>query len=276
MEGYNYRDSLAKELVEKRNDESVEPEIARAKAQGYLEAKKNTQQYVEAEKTHREESQQEEIEKKGRDFFIEFSKDKDYSQRILDVVDSLLDDGVLIELDEDIIHANFKKPGVPGIELLNKFDKIETYNIDKLKQEISSRMINLLKTPGGYNIEGGLGDAFSKALKNDLYKNLDLDGLKGRNPYAVQENGPSRQENLSDKMLTALGFSKCLKIPGVSSGNMMFFQPSSSEKFLSFMEKFRIDEKTLGEMKEESAPAGQEKPEQKTSGIKSFLGRLGK
>ncbi len=49
-----YRDELANKLKEIRNSEPENPESAKAKAQGYLDAKKETRDYQEVEKSHKE------------------------------------------------------------------------------------------------------------------------------------------------------------------------------------------------------------------------------
>ncbi len=48
-----YRDELAKKLKEIRNSEPENPEIARAKAQGYLEARKETGKYKKTQKSYK-------------------------------------------------------------------------------------------------------------------------------------------------------------------------------------------------------------------------------
>jgi len=52
-----YRDELAEKLKEIRNSDEENPEVARAKAKGYLDAKKETPEYEEEKEAHTEEIQ---------------------------------------------------------------------------------------------------------------------------------------------------------------------------------------------------------------------------
>jgi hypothetical protein len=89
-----YRDELADKLKEIRNSDEENPEIVKAKAQGYLDAKKETEEYTEAEINHKLENQSreknEEIAKmvcdEINDFVIQGKKEENHWKNFLDTI----------------------------------------------------------------------------------------------------------------------------------------------------------------------------------------------
>ncbi len=75
-----YRDTLADKLTEIRNSDTENPEIAKAKAQGYLDAKKEDPVYHDSAKEHKKEINKKEIQKKHLIEIIAPEKEERFSK----------------------------------------------------------------------------------------------------------------------------------------------------------------------------------------------------
>ena len=122
MENFqSYRDNLAKKVKEIRNSNKKNPANAKAKAEGYLEAKQGTKQYKTAEKLQREEFKNRELQK---------------------ALDSLINNNTEIEIDSYRKDSEEKpKVSIGGLFMGARFETANSWNKEMNRSVKKNKLI---------------------------------------------------------------------------------------------------------------------------------------
>lgn len=233
----DYRDNLADKLKEIRNSDAENPDLAKAEAKGYLNAKKETEEYKDSKAEHEQEEKRKyeakEILAHGREWMMEFAKDKQACQEFFDLIDKMIEDGIFFRGQNEVMPFE-SYTSFSGTVLTTGLDGEDERGGVERKYFFS----------GDNGLFGECRKMFNEF--DDISEKAGVefwDGLVKKYPFVVRSHGirPEFYEATGEAKIFQLGGSADLERLSSKYRN----DPERIAKFRKFAEKFRKPQEVI-------------------------------